>query len=879
MLRWLRRASFWFRRRRALDDLREEMETHRAMREDALARDGATGARGASRRALGNTTLAIDDARDVWIWPWLDGLMRDVRHAFRGLRRRPAFALTSMGTIAIGAAALASVFAVVQAVLLRPAPYPNAARIVQIEQTAKGRSLDEVSAADLLALREGSPSLSHVTLAWFSESSIAGGALPERAKRVYTDAAAFDILATPPLLGRLPSVADEHAEADPVVLIGYRLWSSTFASDTKIVGRRVRIDGAPHTVIGVMPAGFNFPAPYWSGGDLWLLRGPSHPSWPKDRSRTFLAFGLLKKDVTLARARQEASAVARSLDARFPDPAGPIDLQLTDWAGSIRAEARPRLLMILAAAGLVFLIVCVNVVNLLVARGMERQRELAARAALGAGRARLVRQLLTETLVVFALGAVAGLGLAVWGARFIVSMRSFSIPRMDEASVDLPVGLAVMAVTLLAGLIAGIVPALQGASAGRGGFVVAGSRGASAGRRWRRLQRGLVALEVALSLVLLCGAGVLLEGARDLARVDPGFESRGLFHGRITLPRDKYKAEGDQVAFFDRLHDELVALPGVRAAGFVDVPPGVGGTSARSVALDGDPPPASNRDLRVADVRLIRAGYLETLGLAARAGRFFTPRDHATPVAVVNESFARQLLAGRDPVGQRLRVKLRGPGIVEAAPRTVIGVVGDVKEATLYEPAPPTIYIPLGYGDATRMASVIRTDRPAGELVPVVRGAIMRADPEQAGFGFMGLAELMDSELSLNRLNLILLSGLAAVALVLALVGVYGVAAHAARQRTREIAIRLALGLTPSAVRRLLLVEGVQLLVAGLIAGGVAAVWGAGLLRSLVYGIDRTSPATFALAAAVLVVAVLGGGYLPARRAARIEAAAVLKGD
>jgi putative ABC transport system permease protein len=876
--RWLRHASFWLRRRRMEDDLREEMETHRAMREDALARAGASAPTRASRRALGNTTLAMDDARDVWIWPWLDGFARDVRHALRGLRRRPGFAVTSIATIAIGAAALASVFAVVQAVLLRPAPYPNASRIVQVEQTTKGRSLDEVSAADILALREGAAALSHVTLAWFSESSIAGGSLPERAKRVYTDAQAFDILGTPPLLGRLPSAADEH-DGDPVVVIGHRIWSSTFASDPDIVGRRVRIDGISHTVIGVMPAGFRFPAPYWSPGDLWLLRGPSHSSWPQTRSRTFLAFGLLKDGATLARAQQEAGAVALSLDARFPDPAGPIGLQLTEWAGTVRAEAQPRLLMILAAAGVVFLIVCVNVVNLLVGRGMERQRELLARAALGAGPPRLVRQLLTETLVVFALGGAAGLGLAVWGARLIVSMRSFSIPRMDEASIDIGVALSVIAVTLVAGLIAGVVPALQGAAAGRAGLVASDARGASAGRRWRRLQRGLVALEVALSLTLLCGAGVLLEGARDLARVDPGFDTLGLFHGRVTLPRDKYKSPADQVAFFDRLHAELVALPGVRAAGIVDVPPGVGGTSARSIAVEGDPAPASNRDLRTADVRIIRSGYLETLGLTPRAGRLFAPADHAAPVAIVNETFARQLLAGRDPVGQRLRVKLRGPGVLDPTPRTVVGVVGDVREHLLYEPAPPTVYLPLGNGDATRMAFVVRTDRPAGELTPLVRGAIMRADPEQAGFGFMNLAELIEGEVSLNRLNLMLLSILAGVALLLAIVGVYGVAAHAARQRTREIAIRLALGLSPAAVRRLLLAEGAQLLIAGLLTGGITAVWGARFLRSLVYGIESTSPATFALATMVLLAAVLAGGYVPARRAGRIEAASVLKSD
>jgi predicted permease len=864
-----------------LDELQEEMETHRALREDALSRDGDRDPGAASRRALGNTSLALDDARDVWIWPWFDSVFRDIRHALRGLRRRPGFAITAILTIAIGSGALASVLSVVHAVLLRPAPYPNAARIVQVEQELRGRARDEVSAADILALREGSPSLARVSLAWFSETSIAGGALPERAKLVYTDWQAFEILGTAPLLGRLPSEADEAASAtEPVVVIGHLLWTAMFASAPDIVGRRVRINGQTHAVIGVMPEGFRFPAPYWSPGDLWLMRGPSHPSWPKTRGRTFLAFGLLDEHATLARAQQEAAAVARALDAQFPDAAGPIGLQLTDWAGSVRADARPRLMMILAAAGVVFLIVCVNVVNLLVSRGVDRQRELAARAALGAGRARLVRQLLTETLVVFGVGAAAGLAVAVWGARLIVSMRSFSIPRMDEASIDATVAVIVIGVTLLAGLVAGLVPALQGASAGRTSLADASARGASASRRWRRVQRGLVALEVALALMLLCGAGVLLEGARTLGRLDPGFDTNGLLHARLTLSREKYGTAAAQVAFFDRLHAELLAIPGVRAAGIVDVPPGVGGTSSRSVTLDGDPAPQSDRDLRMSDVRVIRAGYLESLGLAPRSGRFFSSIDAPTAaVAVVNEAFARQFLAGRDPVGRQLRVTPRGLKQLEIGARTIVGVVPDVKEKLIFEPAPPTVYIPLGQGDSTRMALLVRSDRPIGELTLLARGAIMRADAEQAAYGFMSLAELMNSELSLNVLTLNLLALLAGVALVLAIVGVYGVTAHAVRQRTREIAIRVALGLTPRAVGRLLLGEGAALMVVGLTVGGAAAVWGASVLRSLVYGIDRTSPLTFVVAASVLAVAVVAGGYLPARRAARVDPSAVLRAD
>lgn len=386
MSRWFRRVLFWLRSRRMAEELRQEIETHRVLRQDALERAGVNDAAAASRRALGNVTLAREDARDVWIWPWLDSVARDVRYALRGLWRQPAFAITSILTIAVGAAALASVLSVVYAVLLRPAPYPNANRIVQIGQVTNGRTRPEVSTVDVLALREGSQSLRHVTIAWFSEASLTSGGLPERARRVYTDSQAFQMLGVQPLVGRLPTVADEAPGAEPVVVIGHGLWSERFTSDRDVIDRTLRVNGQQHTVIAVMPAGFRFPAPYWAPGDLWLLRGPSHPLWPDSRAPTVLAFGLLTERHAIERAQSEAEAVAAALDPRYRGPSGKIGLRITTWAETVRTAARPRLLLILGAAGVVFLIVCVNVTNLLLSRGLDRQRELAARAALGAAR-------------------------------------------------------------------------------------------------------------------------------------------------------------------------------------------------------------------------------------------------------------------------------------------------------------------------------------------------------------------------------------------------------------------------------------------------------------------------------------------------------------
>jgi predicted permease len=880
-MRWLRRLYYWLNRRRLEDALREELETHRAMRAAALAERGTTDPAAASRRALGNVALARDDAREVWIWPWLDGLVRDARVTLRWMHRRPGFAAPCIATIAIGTGALASVLSVVHVVLLSPPPYPNHARLVQIAQvsTTSGRLLDEVSAADVLALRQHGGAIEHVTTAWSSSVSLSGGSLPERARMVYTDSHAFAMLGTPPALGRLPSLADEAPAAPPVALLGHTLWTQQFASDRAVLGRPVKIDGHTYTVIGVMPQEFRFPAPYWSSADLWLLRGAADASWPATRDGNLLAFALIREGATLERAQQEADAVAAALDARFP-AAGRIGLRLVPYGHTVRSGARPRLLLILGAAVLVLLIVCVNVVNLMLGRSIERHRELAARAALGAGRGRLVRQLVTETVVLFAAGGLGGVLLAVWGSRAIVAISSFSIPRMNEAAVTGPVAAIALGTVLVAALVVGLVIAAPATSRGRLGLDAAGARGASEGRRWRGLQRLLVAAEVALAFVLICAAGVLVEGARAQAHVSAGFDASTIVHARLTLPRDKYADASAQRAVLARIVDALAAIPGVRHAGAVDVPPGVGGSNARAVLLDTDPPAASPRDLRQVNVRIADARYFDTLGLTARAGRLFTPQDDdAANVVLVNEAFVTAHLGGAPALGRRIRVVLRGASASATPLRTIVGVYPDIKEKTIYEPTPATVYLPIDARDATRMAVLVRTDRPVGEMTPAIRAAIASVDPEQAAFGFMTLGELVNSELSLNALSLRLLGALGLVALLLAVIGVYGVMAQAVRQRTREIAIRLALGVTPPRVKRLLLRECVLLVAGAFLAGGAAAIWAAGVLRSLVYGIATTSPLTYVTAAALLASAVLAGCYVPARRAARTDPALVLRAE
>jgi predicted permease len=805
-----------------------------------------------------------------------EGLTRDVRYALRGFRKQPAFATSAIATIAVGTTALASVLSIAYAALGRGLPYPGAERLVQIEQVTTGVGRVEVAPVDVLALREGCPSLERLTIAWFSSSSVAGGTFPERARQVLTDSHAFAMLGVAPLHGRLPGPGDD-APGARVVVIGHGLWASRFGSDPAVVGRVVRVDGEPHTVIAVMPRGFAFPAPYWAAGDLWLMRGPSHPRWPDLHDRVLLAFGLLRDGRTLSDAQHEAEAVAASLQRERPRAAGSVGLRITAWGARERDDARRPLALLLAAAAMVFVIVCVNVLNLLVGRVLDRRRELATRAALGAGRARMVQPLAIEAGVLFAAGGIAGIATAAVASRVLASSGVLTVPRAHEATVDTTVVVIALGTVLAAALVVALVLAPQVVAVGPGAGRDA-ARGASEGRGLRRLRLSLVAIQIGLAFVLLCGSGVLLEGAIALARVSPGFEARGLLIARISLPPAKYPTPDQQAAFHQRVIESLRAVPGVLGAAAVDVLPATGGAGGPAVLLEGDPLPASPRELRHADIRVISAGYFETLGVRPRTGRSFVASDaRGAPVAIVNESFAATYLRGQ-PAGQRLRVTLRGTRELDPPPRTVVGVVADLKEETIYRPAPPTVYVPIGQAPTIRMAFVLRSARRL-DGATAIRDAVAAADPDLAAFAFDTLEAAIARELSFNRFNLLLIGALSSASLFLAVIGVYGVMAHAVRHRAREIGIRVALGLTPGGVRRRVMGEGAWLAAAGIALGLAGAFWGAGVLRSVVHGIDRTSTVTFVAAAVVLALAVLAGSYIPARRASRLEPARVLAAE
>lgn len=870
-----RRLMFWWRHDHIEAELREEMETHRALRESALRRLDDAHPAAASRRAMGNETLSREDARGVWISPLLESVLLDARHGVRALTRRPAATAAILLTIAIGTAALTTAAAVAHTVLLKDTPYANADRIVQVLQVREGRGRSEVASVDIDAIRDAGV-FSEVSFAWLRSVSLTGAQLPENARGVYTDPHLFPLLGTPPLLGRWPSAADAAQDVPPVV-ISHNLWRRRYQLAPGAIGSTVNINGSPHVIVAVMQEEFRFPSPYYVWGDLWLLRQPEHPSLTEPTRAILLSFALLHEDSSQELAQARLDTVAAGLQTAYPDSHTNVGLRVTEWAASLRRNAQPTLLMLLAAAAVVFLIVCINVVNLLLCRGLDRSAELTTRVSLGAGGSRLMRQLLTETTLLFAAAGACGIALAAWTTRVVAASAPFDIARMHETTLTWPVGGAGLIVTLVAGVIVGWLPAGRAVSCARVNPM--SSRSTTTHRQGRRTQRGLIAIEIALATTLGCGAVGIAMLASTQSAIDAGFDTTHVVQGRMSIPPDRYPDPTSEARVLHELLQRLRAHPAVLSASVVDIPPGVAGGPEPSMKLESDPAPSHVRDLRSTALRVTSDGYFETLGLEPVRGRLLRAAgEERAPVAVVNETFVRTYLKDHNPVGSRIHVTFDGLMALESTPRTIVGVVPDLPEDVLYKPAPPAVYVPVGQGPAGRMAIIAR-GRHSAELGRIIRESLAATLPNAAVNGLvMPLGDLMSSEFARTRASLRMVGALAVVALGLAVIGVYGVIAHGIQHRTREIGIRLALGMTPRGVRQMVLREGVWLLVIGLSLGSIAAMWLGPTARSLVVGADRL-PVLPALAIVVvtLLVAVMAGCDIPARRAAGVDPSTALR--
>ena len=816
----------------------------------------------------------------------MDGWAREVRHAIRGLLRQPGFTVVAVATLGLGIGANTSIFSVVHGVILEPLPYPESDELMSISSAFPTMGFETfwVSPPEYLEFQERNRSFETVGGYRGSEASVGGGERPERVPGAYATAQIFEALAVAPQLGRVYTREEDVAGAAPVVVLSDALWQRTFGGDPSIVGRDIDVDGLRSTVIGVMPPGFDLND---EGIELWRPLGLD-PSDPGGRASHYLNLvGRLNDGVAIEAAQRELVDLvagweeANPGDGHVPSPDNH-PMSMTPLQDLVVSDVRTALFVLLGAVGLVLLIACANVANLLLARAESRQKEVSVRVALGAGRGRLLRQFLTEGIVLAGLGTILGLGVA-WGSlRLLRVLGPGELPRLAEVDLDGTVLWFTAAIALFTGVLFGLAPARYLSGRGTAGTLRDGGvRTTAAGGRLR-LRSLLVVSEVALALVLTLGSGLLIRSFAELTSVDPGFESDGLLTFELYLPAEAYPDPGDSPGFHDRLRDRLSAVPGVVSVAAMDGLPPMRDLNANDTEFEGverlPDGPAHNVDY----YQTVHGPYLETMGIQVVQGRSFTDADRAgsLPVVLVNETLARVFYPGQDVVGRRLRPCCGGDVWFE-----IVGVVADVKQGGLDAPTGTELYglaeqLAEVYGQTTRsMHVVLRASVPPTSLVPQVRRIVAELDPTLPIAGLRTIDEVLAGARARPRFLTTLLGAFAGLALLLAAVGTYGVMSYAVAQRSREMGIRMALGAEAATVRRLVLRRGLSVALVGLVVGLAGAWWLTGLMESLLFGVAARDPATFVVVPMILLAVAVMASWIPAHRATRVNPIDVLRQD
>jgi predicted permease len=812
-------------------------------------------------------------------------LRRDFAFGWRQLRRSPGFTAVATLTLAVGIGATTAVFGVVDAVLLRPLPFPAAERLVvpQSLELASGDTWN-VTYADYVDWRAAGV-FADVAVYRQIQLNVAGDPA-ERLPAVQATEGFFSALGVAPVLGRHLSPAEHLPGSGRRALISYRLWQSRFGGDREVVGRTLRVTGVPVEVVGVVPQGLDFPR----GTDLWLpMRIFPEEQADYERRDNFVHLGIarLRSGSTLEATRAQLAALAERVAHDDPAAREGVSVTATPLVGWLVGPSLPRALwLLLGAVALVLLIGCVNVTNLLLARAAARRRELGVRAALGASRVRLLRQLLAESLVLGGAGGALGVLLAVAGTRVLVAVAPADVPRLDAVAVDLPVLGFALLVALLATVLFGTAPALRGAGEDGGGLLAGVAGRAAIGGR-RRQRRLLVAGELALALVLLLASTLLLRSLLELRRTDPGFEPRGVLTFALSTQGERYDDRATTERAYAALVERLEAVPGVeRAAVLSSLPLGGGGFYlGRAFLAEGMPEPPAGPD-QSAQWNVVSPGSFATLGVPLLRGRDFGSGDaaEAPPVAIVSHELAQQMFPGADPIGKRIR-SWRDENVY----REIVGVVGDVRFFDAGDELRPLVYVPHAQSTWGSMMVALRVDGdPAAALpevllpetlLPEVRRVVAAVDPELPIADLQTMADVFAASVAPRRFTAALIAGFAAIAVLLALVGVYGVLAYEVGQRRREIGIRMALGSRRGAVVGLVVREAAALVVAGVTFGLMAGMLFAGQLAPLLYETRPKDPATFALAPLALAAVALLAAWVPARRASRVEPMAALRVD
>jgi len=881
-----RRLSMLLRCRQFDADLDEEMRLHRELREQEQTERGLSPeeAHYTAQRRFGNDLVLREESRDMWGWNWLENFLQDVRYGLRMLAKNPGFTAVAVVALALGIGANTAIFSVVNAVLLRPLPFPKSEQLVTLwERNLKmGYDQNAPAAANFRDWRAQNNVFQQMAAyGGDGQFNLTGADRPERVTGTAATADLFPLLGVSPLLGRTFSPEEEEPGRDRVVILSYGLWKERFDADRSIVGKSLTVDGRKCTVIGVMPPGFVFPGDtgtvlqiYTSPpAQLWVPLALDANSWRARSDHYLSVIARLKPNVMMSQASSEMNAIEQRLVKQYPQEFIGSDINIVPLHTQVASGLEPVLLVLLGAVAFVLLIGCANVANLLLARATSRQKEMAVRAALGASRLRVVRQLITESLLLGTAGGGLGLFLARGSLSVLKAVIPENFPRADYIGID---GWVLGFTTLIAFATAiafGLAPALQTSKTELTESLKEGGRGSSEGLRHNRLRSVMVVSEVALSLVLLAGAGLMIRSFIRLQDVSPGFNPDHVLTMELSLAEGKYAQSDQRKAFMQRVIDLLKTLPGVKLAGATTLLPLTGGNFNSAINIEGEEIKVPGQSPST-EVRVITPEYVKVMGISLEEGRVITAQDTGTSphVLLINQTMARRWLPNEDPIGRRASLGWDGFA------GQIVGVVADTKEFGLDAEVREEVYIPYSQAPfSPTVALALRTASDPTSLAKAARTAVLEVDPDQPVSNVRTMEQVVSGSLSQSRFRTLLLGLFAGVALVLAATGIYSVISCSVAQRTHEIGIRMAIGAGRGNVLKLVVGESMMLTMAGVAIGTLAALGLTRFVSSWLYGVGTTDPVTFVGVALLMALVAFMASYLPARRATKVDPMVALR--
>jgi predicted permease len=877
-----------WRRRKQEEEFDGEVRSHLEMAARDRVERGTpeVEASHAARREFGNVDLVKEVTRDVWGFGSLERLLQDLRFGLRMLAKAPGFSAVAILTLALGIGANSALFSVVNGILLNPLPYPNPEQLVSLAESKPNFDSGSISFANFRDWRKDNRTFSMMGISRTYSYNLTGRGEAEQLSAVFISVDYLPIMGVKPVIGRFFTEGEDEIGASPIVLIGEGFWHRKFGSASDVVGQGLTLDGKTFTIVGVVPASFKLQAWSFRPSDVYAPIG----QWtnPILNLRTaglgFHGVGRLKPGATIQQARTDMKRVTENLSTAYPDADTGIGATLTPLKEQMVGYLRPILLVLLAAVGFVLLIACVNVANLLMARSTGRAREFAVRAALGAGRVRIVRQLLTESLVLALAGGSLGLLFAAWGTKFALRHLPSALPRATEVDLDVRVLLFTMAVALLCGILFGLTPALKISRPNLQETLKEGGRGSGGARH--RAQGIFVVAEMAMALVLLIAAGLMIRSLSALWSVNPGFDPHNVLSFGVALaPMPKDTSPDSVRAKLRELQSRLASTPGVKSASLSWGAMPLGFDDEDLFYLEDQPKPASVNDMSWSLSYVVQEDYLKVMGISLQRGRFFTALDneHSPHVIVIDDVFAHKFFGDRDPIGKRVVLDGKG-GIAE-----IVGIVGHVKQwgldnddkqslrAELYFPFMQLPEAAMQPSSWSGTGVLVRYEGETQSVTKAIRSGLQSMSSDQVMYSVQTMEEVISDTLVERRISMIVLGSFAALALGLASMGIYGVISYLVGQRTREIGIRIALGARRGDVLRMVLGEGMKMTVIGVTIGLLASFGLTRLMANLLFGVSATDPLTFAGVAFVLTLVALAACYVPARRAMRVDPIVALR--